>query len=582
MLARRFLSSATTPQARFLMPKKQKKSFTYKPSSTPHHSLGPSSTRQNGQSHRAAGSTPDSVNDLISHLRRTQVSNESPSNSQSFASPRSVHPSLRNLLHLPETPPPRPRRTVFGTRPIRPVPGPPPPQSWLSGDTENSARTAQEDTVDIYNANVIYRLERLPGIKFPEEHSLVHAVLMSMARNWTWHLDYDGYFLAQLPSHIKQLLLSYLAIHTYAQESKFRMKGLKPLFAIDANNPEIDQGISNSSDATITRLDLSHALGRWINLKELGHELLLSTKTGALEPTPETQEDVPLSWEQELDLQGIGDDESTHLPSSSSIPKTIGQRMRFKNLHLLSLAHPTPSAANWNSLLHLMSHLPTITHLSLAYWPVPTRTPNATNATMVHPTNRSLRFSYSGTDMYASMENNWAESAAILRQLSRSIYCLKWLDLEGCSDWLAALTWTGTDPDGRPYKPGSNGPEWTGSWRDVEWINLGPGFDYPKDGEWMDEISRSETQLLDRFERSEGRRDLSLGSSIHASEQPPSSPNEMWNIEHERVLAAFKKRRQAWQDAVAQGRKVLREIQDLRVKAKGKWVEGHVTTEEVR
>ncbi|KAJ5388054.1 hypothetical protein N7509_010595 [Penicillium cosmopolitanum] len=570
------------------MPKKQKKSFVYKPPSTPHHSLGPSSIRQNDQSRQAAGSTTDpSVNDLISHLRRTQVSHEGPARAPSFVSPRSVHPSLRNLLHLPETPPPRPRRTVFGSRPIRPIPGPPPPASWLSGDTENSSSSAQDDAVDFgcEDVQVTHRLDRLPGIAFPGDRSFVHTLLMSMARNWCWHLDYDGYFLAQLPSHIKQLLLSYLAMHSHGPELRDRMKGLKPLFLADVDNPEIGhRTTATAGDATIIRLDLSRALGRWITLKELSHELLLSTKPTAVDSKPDVQEAVPASWEQEeqdLDLEEPTDDLSTHMPPTTIIPKAIGQGMRFKKLHYLSLAHPSSGAANWNTLLHLMSHLPTITHLSLAYWPVPTRTPNATNATLVHPTNRSLRFSYSGTDMYASMENNWAESAAILRQLSRSIYCLKWLDLEGCSDWLAAITWTGTDPDGQPYRPGSNGPEWTGSWRDVEWINLGPGFEYPKDGQWMNEISRSDTQLLARFENSESRRELSLASSIHASEQSPASPAEMWNLEHERILARFKKRRKAWEDAVSLGKKVLREIQDLRVKAKGKWIEGPITMEEV-
>lgn len=567
------------------MPKKQKRSFVYKPPSTPHHSLGPSSIRQNDQSRQAAGSTDPSVNDLISHLRRTQTSHESPARAPSFVSPRSVHPSLRNLLHLPETPPPRPRRTVFGSRPIRPIPGPPPPASWLSGDTENSSSSAQHDAVDFIHEDVTHRLDRLPGIAFPGERSLVHTLLMSMARNWCWHLDYDGYFLAQLPSHMKQLLLSYVSMHSYGPEIRDRMKGLKPLFLADFDNPEIGHGTTaTAGDATIIRLDLTRALGCWITLKELSHELLLSTKSTAVDSKPDVQEAVPASWEQEeqdIDQEESVDDVSTHLPPTTFIPKAIGQGMRFQKLHYLSLAHPSSSAANWNSLLHLMSHLPTITHLSLAYWPVPTRTPNATNATLVHPTNRSLRFSYSGTDMYASMENNWAESAAILRQLSRSIYCLKWLDLEGCSDWLAAITWTGTDPDGRPYRPGTNGPEWTGSWRDVEWVNLGPGFEYPKDGQWMNEISKSDTQLMARFENSESRRELSLASSIHASEQSPASPAEMWNLEHERILTRFKKRRNTWEDAVALGKKVLREIQDLRVKAKGKWMEGHITTEGV-
>ncbi|KAJ5089653.1 hypothetical protein N7532_008337 [Penicillium argentinense] len=572
------------------MPKKQKRTFIFKPSSTPHHSLGPSSVRQDVQTRRdTAFATDSSVNGLISHLRRTQVTGETPPNSRSFVSPRSVHPSIRNVLQIPESPSPQQRRTVFGSRPVRPVPGPPPPQSWLSGESDGAPAPAQYDTWDDGQCygKVIDRLDMLPGATFPSDRSLMHTILVSMASRWTWHLEYDGIFLAQLPTHIKQLLLSYVAIYSHNSEQGARMKGLKPLFLTNAETPGVEHGSTGALDdntavdGSVTRLDLNHALGRWITLKELSHELFLSPKQAASASKTES-EAVPASWDQEEDSEHE-DDSATlaHSSSASTIPKSIRHGLRFTNLRYLSLARPDPQAANWNTLLHLMSRLPTITHLSLAHWPLPTRTPNATKATIVMPGNLELRYSYLGDTTHATTENCWAEAAGVLRQLSHSTYCLKWLDLEGCNDWIPALTWTGNNPDGDPYPPGSNGPAWTGAWRDVEWINLGPGFESPKHEEWVSRVSKSESQLRARWEHSQDGPLFGLVSSMHASEQSPPSAKELWDLERVRITMRFDKKCKIWRNAVLEGQRVLREIQDLRVKAKGKWIEGYITTEDV-
>src|SRR5204863_2644747 len=117
------------------MPKKHHKPTTPKPKHTVHPSLGSfsSSDAQHGSS---SPTKERSVTELIQHLRRTQVINQYSENTAgpSGITPRSVHPSIRNILELPETPPPRPRP---GTRPLgahrlRRAPGPPPPVSWLS------------------------------------------------------------------------------------------------------------------------------------------------------------------------------------------------------------------------------------------------------------------------------------------------------------------------------------------------------------------------------------------------------------------------------------------------------------------
>lgn len=374
----------------------------------------------------------------------------------------------------------------------------------------------------------------------------MHVVLKSMALNWNWHLKYDGPFLSQLPGHIKVILLSYIAI--YAGDMPFDrfMRGLKPLFLSEThdmraeeNDPLSHSGGRHDIDAEIRRLDLSCALGHWINFEQLKSGLVLPAKQ--IEP-----EIVPASWDEEVTES-----------STTAIPRSLDHRLRFKNLRYLSLAHPHPQYASWNSLLQLLEHLSVITHLSLAHWPVPTRTFNAStgqsrNAQCLPS---GLPQTHGDTDIYSALENNWAESAGILRQLSRYTYCLKWLDLEGC-EWLPALVWTGTDPDGQQYRLGDCGPEWNRSWRDIEWIALGPGWECPES-----------TGLSETPDISSGR---SLGFSVHA----PTGNSDVvpWDVEQERDLYRRKKARQQWCAAVIRAHHVHRMIQAIRRHGRGKWM----------
>ncbi|KAF7718002.1 Uncharacterized protein PECH_004705 [Penicillium ucsense] len=554
------------------MPKKQNKSFVYKPSFSP--SPSPTSQIRRDDHHRRPTASDDSespsVNDLISHLRRTQVSsaldNGNSSASRSVISQASVHPSLRSLLELPNTPPPRPRagsrRAIIGGRPVRLVPGPPPPDSWLARHSDTGclsgggaggvggSRTAGPPVI---------RLDRLPGARFPSESSLVHAVLRSMASNWAWHLDYDGPFLCQLPLHIRELMLSYVA--TYAGHARTqplkRMGGLGPLFLPEHHLSQyaVDElGPATGSDADVRRLDMAWSLGYWTSFKQLSSELVISAKAASAAPkSAAPKKEIPTSWDEEdLDVSG-NSDESFKFDAVPAIPKVLNQTARFSNLRYLSLAHPAPGAASWNSLLHLLSRIVTITHLSLAHWPAPTRTPQNAPLRMKPPNHRGPYMLHGGTDEYSAVENNWAEAAGILRQLSRYSYCLKWLDLEGCSDWIGALIWTGTMPDGQPCRPGSAGPEWNASWRNIEWISLGPGFEYPRD-----EMLSTQTPIY--------RSDASHG---------PASSDLPWDVEEERWAYRREKGRQAWQQAVLQAEEVCTEIRSVRKAARGKWLQAY-------
>ncbi|KAL2863406.1 uncharacterized protein BJX67DRAFT_374597 [Aspergillus lucknowensis] len=555
---------------------KHHKNTFAKPVSTPHHTLATSS-RQSSQNDRfrspaasPSGEQP-SVNDLINHLRRTQVStldsNRSPSR---HIAPRSVHPSLRNVLELPETPPPRPRpdarRTGIVGRRLRRTAGPPPPESWLSRnaaveDDEDSHLDAAETT------RVMYRLQRLPGREFPAKSSLLHMLLKSMASHWAWHVSYDGQFLGLLPTHIKVLLLSYIGYYGREQPLRGLMRGLKPLLEnLDTDGP--DQAAT--SDVDLVRLDLSYAIGRWMSLKQLSTEVFLPKKPGPIQT--DVANSVPSSWddEDERTNPGLGD---------HAIPKSI-QGLRFENLQYLSLAHPNPASVGWNSLIYILSRLSTITHLSLAHWPVPTVTPHALNASIRHPTHRSLTFSYGGTDSYSAMENNWAESAGILRKLSRVTYCLKWLDLEGCGDWIPALNWEGVGPQGEAY---STGPEWNGSWRDMEWIRLGPG--------WLPHLDDGELPAQDVVNATSTTNRRSLAASVHA---PPitrgtldgggsssTEPVESWDVEVERRKYRLAKELESFRESIRAAKAVQQRVLQTRREGRGKWVQFSFGIEEL-
>lgn len=440
------------------MPKKHRKSLTPKPSNTVHPSLQTFSYPR-AQNRSTSSSNSRSVNDILQHLRRTQISSraDNGTQNQSFnTAPGSVHPSIRNVLALPQPPAPRPRTVQrVGGRRIRRTPGPAAPSSWLvNNSTDESSRDEDLFLAENVADGGRLRLDRLPGIVLPPQQSLQHTVLKNMALNWDWHLICDHVYLSELPTRVKMILLSYIGSYTNHPSMQVGMSGLKPLFM------DVDEDGVVDAHPDVTRLDLSCALGRWFSLKRFKSELASSNQ-----PATESPE-VPLSWDQE----------PLHNPPFVASP-IISQPSRFKNLTYLSLANPTPNGANWNSLIKLMTSLSTLTHLSLAYWPPPT-TSSASPASLPNV----VPLSASSSTKASSFDRN--EAASVLRRLCKTTYCLKWLDLEGCSEWISALA-----PNAEGEDTSSQFcPEWNGSWRGIEWLGLGPG--------WFPDLSGEESYLL--------------------------------------------------------------------------------------
>jgi hypothetical protein len=405
---------------------------------------------------------------------------------------------------------------------------------------------------------VLYRLERLPGAKFPPKDSLQHVLLKSMATNWTWHLDYDNVFLGEIPNRLKLLLLSYIAIYSRDANTVSRTNDLDLLFG--APVPEGDSA-TEVEVGYVTRLDLSAAIGKWMSMKLLSRQLLVSSKKEKAS-IPKPQEAVPESWD---DAETAVDAPTAPLFQSPS------HILRFPNLRYLSLAHPERTAANWGSLVNMLSHISTITHLSLAHWPTPTLTPNSINARVEHPTIRSLTFAAGGTDTYSADENNWVEAVNILRRLSRATYCLKWLDLEGCGEWFNALSWDGRIlHDEQPFRTLSS--SWNGSWRDIEWIGLGPGW-IPSKNIDINDSAESYTPLIASIHAPISQR--RAGPHVGNPDDDLSSVLTEQDL-REAEMARERQRRinewKAYEDTLRRARQVERHIHRVRREGGGKWI----------
>lgn len=268
--------------------------------------------------------------------------------------------------------------------------------------------------------------------------------------------------------------------------------------------------------------------------------------------SPRQKNKAPLevadSWED------VAEEVPISVSSSLSVPI-------FPNLTRLSLAHPGASAS-WADLLALSKNLGKITHLSLAYWPMPSTTPNAMTASMVSKHTRPVALG--GSHFYSELDDDWHEAANILRRLSQNTYSLKWLDLEGCA-WHKSLTWdesytshsnisrTVTHDEWRPSSS-CPGPDWNGPWQQIEYLNLFQGW-IPNDQNTLRAMPAGTVQLQ-----------LLSWLREHAEEDncKPKLRDGAWNIVTD------------WVEKEKVARSVALDIHRLRKAGQGKWcVVGH-------
>lgn len=206
--------------------------------------------------------------------------------------------------------------------------------------------------------------------RLPPPRSLQHHCLRTFAAHWEELSEYEQHHIPALPAALKEALLSYLTL--YGKRGCLDVKSSKILFQ--------DSGEGTAAWEDIRILDLTELLNEDYTLTDLAKSLKRPTEkladdleqlniadsgTKSMDKQANLG-DILDSWEEEENDEGVA---QAVLPAQLKTPY-------FQNLSRLSLAHPG-EWASWPELLKISPHLNKITHLSLAYWPRPTSTPNA-------------------------------------------------------------------------------------------------------------------------------------------------------------------------------------------------------------
>ncbi|KAK3051579.1 hypothetical protein LTR09_007234 [Extremus antarcticus] len=356
-----------------------------------------------------------SVNERLSELRKLEGKDAAAKKRllAESVSQRSVPPDVSSILSVPESAPPKPKVGVRLRDRMR-TPGPAPPKSWLAGSSSwttplslRGGRRGLKRSADVAYRNRPKQLQRFAHLTGQEAttagsrpSSLLHLSLKAIAESWFLFDDDDYHAFAEVPMRLRLKLLSYISFYG----SALTLRQLEAVL----------QGSEN-----ITSLDLAGLTGHLnLTLKKLGR---------IIDKEPEgsshvLQEAVVESWDAEISFE-------TALRSMPSVS-------RFSGLTHLCLSHPGPGVS-WRDLLSLVKSVSQVTHLSLAYWPRPTLTPNLATATV--SSRNSPDVTAGGSHYYSTLDQDMTEPAALLRQLSAHFLCLQWLDLEGCQEWIPAL-----------------------------------------------------------------------------------------------------------------------------------------------
>ncbi|ODA77669.1 hypothetical protein RJ55_06271 [Drechmeria coniospora] len=439
------------------MPKKRQRHF---------QSFKPSSAAFSAASSTGKVKPQRGVNELLSRLRLRSATSAAPPfpHAPSTTVP-SVPPSIGEILQLPETPAPLPRRRArqrFDHSGRRLPAGPPPPRNWATACGASRDRYAGGALPPSPRLSSQLCQTSLPGVHTPEPGCLIDIVLRHVALNWEIHRVYDQYHLYFLPSHLKPTLLRYigkLSSHGVSV-ADLQMLLLPPEGVYDEG--EADGAVASNAD--VTCLDLCGSLGRSLRLKDL-FELLFPS--GTVSGPGEVQD----SWE---DIDQV------------SCPP----RVLLPNLTHLSLALDPhgPSDVSWKQLLTLSTKLSTVTHLDLAFWPEPCLTPRSRFASFKTP--QGLSIPAAGTNYYShTLDNDWSKALLVLRTLSHNLYKLEFLDLTGCTTWFKALM----------LRSGHDFVDWAGPWSKLTVLRLSMGWTPTKDGLPSERAAYRETSEMARL-----------------------------------------------------------------------------------
>ncbi|KAK3712264.1 hypothetical protein LTR37_009126 [Vermiconidia calcicola] len=436
-----------------------KRTFNFKPLQ------GASSSKQNTNKDGDDNSSP-SVNERLSELRKIEGKDAAARKRQlaeSLSNSRSVPPEVRGILGLSESAPPRPKIGARARERIR-TPGPAPPKSWLSSGSSwtptlalRGARRGLRRNADVNDRSrpkQLMRFARLAGLSHVQEDGkpsrLAHLALKTLAQSWGLLEEEDYPALVDIPLRLRLRLISYISFYGLPLDYRGH------------------QALLQGSDA-VRYLDLAGLVGHGnLTMKKLVK--LLGNERESRGSNAEAG--VVEAWDADETLEGA------LKPSPSPT--------RFSNLTHLCLSHPA-SNIYWRDLLALVKHTPQITHLSLAYWPRPTLTPNLATATVI--SQNSPGIAAGGSHYYSALDRDMSEPASLLRQLSSHLLCLHWLDLEGCQEWSPALkeltksgpatsSATETFPDSDAWEASISGaqPVVSSNWKNLLYIRLAQGW----------------------------------------------------------------------------------------------------------
>ena len=538
----RHRAASTVGNCPQVMPKKHRPHLQSKPQSTPPSSLGPANTKFVGHhgTSQSSSTSNASVNDLISRLRIAQTGHIRPENVFSNTSPRSLPPGLRDVLSVPLPPPPRPRAGLRASAHgrLRRTAGPPAPQSWLSATPSRS--TVVERTRETYLRHVPEAtLDTLPGADFPAKGSLQDTVMRNMARHWGWHVENDGIYISELPSSLKQKLLSYIGAFTM-DATRDGYLALRLLFPTREDALEYFEDPQDEYDE-VTRLDLVSTIPRWRPRNYLKHAILYQPTRHDQQKLSTKKEDEALeSWEDagSDDTDDSENEESTtsSRPSNLSTEARLGLKHRFPRLAHLSLAWGNFNCSDspWLSLLSVAADLSTLTSLSLANWPIPSsKVPPTSAAESWHFTkqyHKQILLSLESSTLEAEL----SEARSVLRRLSNHLYCLKWLDLSGCASWASALYQHSYDQEylgedhfrDHPMSMTETGPAWNGAWRNVTYLRIAANWlptAYTTDGLLeLDQDTLSSDGIRERIRQSAANEEFGAAQPTFASSQASS------------------------------------------------------------
>ncbi|EME45568.1 hypothetical protein DOTSEDRAFT_71314 [Dothistroma septosporum NZE10] len=328
-------------------------------------------------------------------------------------------PQIGAIIGVPDSAPPLPKRGTRTRLPNR-TPGPAPPASWTKRTAWSpllpfrcDRRSQARANNDRGRPSELMRFGQLvgPGMGGNDgrTRSLVHLALKTAAESWDMFDEEDLPALAELPLRLRLKLMSYLGY--YGPDV-----GISVFVALTIGNEPVTfldlAGFFGTGSLTLNRL-----------VKYLKADTAAPIKT-EVEPT------VVDSWDQDEIFETALTPELT--------------MSRFAQLTHLSLSHPSPGAS-WRDLLAMLKQTPSLTHLSLAYWPRPTLTPNLATTTVNSQHSPPVRAG--GSHYYSGLDEDYSEPASILRQMSSNLLRLQWLDLEGCTEWVPAMAYHGSYDD---------------------------------------------------------------------------------------------------------------------------------------